>query len=211
MGLINRLKDRFKTSPALKRWTLWALMPSGQAKPRLWVKWFLNPCIHHYGRGSTIVRPCRQDILPFNKYRLGAYSTIESYSTVNNGVGDVLIGDNTRIGIGCVLIGPVTIGNDVILAQNIVISGLNHQYQDLTLPIWRQPVDTKLIVIEDEAWIGANAVITAGVQIGKHSIVAAGSVVTRDVASYTIVAGNPAKPIKKYSSLTGTWDRIKQG
>jgi len=206
--MANSLKERLKENQRIKNFILWLLMPSGQARPRLWVKWFLNPFIHHFGNKSLIMAPSRMDLMPFNRFSLGDRSTVESFATINNGVGDVVIGNDTRIGIGCVLIGPVKIGHDVILAQNIVISGLNHQYEALDMPIWKQPVTTKPILIEDEVWIGANAVITAGVTIGKHSIVAAGSVVTKDVASYTIVAGNPAKCIKKYSSLTGQWDRI---
>ena len=55
---------------------------------------------------------------------------------------------------------------------------------------------TALITIEDDVWIGANAVITSGVNIGHHSIIAAGAVVTKDVAPYTMVGGGPAKTIK---------------
>lgn len=207
--MLQKLKAYLTGNQRLKSFVLWLLMPKGQARPRWWVSWFINPIIHHFGRGSVVMRPCRLDVLPFNKFSLGDRSTIESFATVNNGVGDVIIGHDTRIGIGCVVIGPVTIGDDVILAQNIVMSGLNHGYEDLSRPIWKQDVSTKPILIESEVWIGANSVITAGVRVGKHSIIAAGSVVTKDVASYTIVAGNPAKPIKSYNSLTGTWERIK--
>jgi len=134
---------------------------------------------------------------------------IEDFSTINNGVGPVVIGDHTLIGIGCVVIGPVTFGHNIILAQNIVISGLNHNYEDPDLPIVQQNVYTKLIRIEDDCWIGANAVITAGVTIGKHSVVAAGSVVTKDVPPFSIAAGNPAKIIKQYNAETKSWERTK--
>ncbi len=106
------------------------------------------------------------------------------------------------------MIGPLQIGNDVMIAQHVVISALNHGYADVTLPISLQPVTTKPVVIEDEAWIGANAVITAGVRVGKHAVVAAGSVVTKDVLPYSIVAGNPARLIKKYNALTGAWESV---
>lgn len=205
---MSSIKDQIKANPGLKKLVHWLLIPSGQARPRRWVKWFLNPFIHHFGPGSSVQNPCRLDVLPFNTFSLGKGSTIESFATVNNGVGPVQIGDNTRIGIGCVVIGPVFIGNDVILAQNIVLSGLNHEYQNIHAPIWKQPVTTAPITVEDEVWIGANAVITAGVRLGKHCVVAAGSVVTKDVASYTIVAGNPAKIIKRYNELTGSWERV---
>lgn len=201
------LTDRIKANPRLKKLALWSLMPRNQARPRLWVKWFLNPLKHHKGKRSLIRRRTRMDVLPFNYFHLGNDSTIEDFATVNNGVGEVYIGDRTRIGLGCVLIGPVKIGNDIMFAQNIVVSGLNHGYQDINIPPSLQEVETKPIVIEDDVWIGANAVITAGVTIGKHAIIAAGSVVVKSVAPYTIVGGNPAKVLKQYNPETKQWER----
>ncbi|MCG8700602.1 MAG: acyltransferase, partial [Bacteroidales bacterium] len=147
---------------------------------------------------------------PYNNFYLGSGSTIEDFCTVNNGVGHLTIGEKTRIGIGSVLIGPVQVGNNIRLAQNVVISGLNHNYQDVSSPICEQGVETKPVFIGDNSWIGANAVILPGVFVGKHTVVAAGSVVTKNVPSYCVVAGNPARVIKKFNSLTGTWDKIEK-
>lgn len=196
-----------KSNPALKALALWLLMPKNQARPRLWVQLFLNPFKHKRGKRALVRRRTRMDVLPFKNFALGDDSTIEDFATVNNGVGDVIIGNRTRIGISCVLIGPVTIGNDVMLAQNIVVSGLNHPYEDVTVPISVQKVTTKPIVIEDESWIGANAVITAGVTVGKHAVVAAGSVVTKDVPPYSIAAGNPARVLKRYNFESKLWEK----
>lgn len=201
------LIETIKSNPGLKKLVLKAMMPKNQARPRLWVKLFLNPFKHQKGKNSRICRNSRIDVMPFNNFVLGADSTIEDFCTINNGVGDVLIGDRCRVGMSNVIIGPVTIGNDVILAQNIVLSGLNHGYEDITLPPHNQPVTKKKITLEDEVWIGANAVVVAGVTIGKHSVVAAGSIVTKDVPPYTVVAGNPARIIKKYNSLSEKWER----
>lgn len=200
--------ETIKSNPALKEFVLWLLMPKNQARPRLWVQWFLNPLKHKKGKRSLVRRRTRMDVLPFKNFSLGDDSTIEDFATVNNGVGDVRIGNRSRIGISCVIIGPVTIGNDVMLAQNIVVSGLNHPYEDVTVPISMQKVTTKPIIIEDESWIGANAVITAGVTIGKHSVVAAGSVVTKDVPPYSIAVGNPARVIKQYNFETTVWEKV---
>ena len=197
-----------KSNPNLKAFVLALLMPKNQARPRLWVRWFLNPFFHKKGRNATICSRTRMDVMPFNEFALGDDSTIEDFATVNNGVGKVVIGDRTRIGLSCVVIGPVTIGNDVMLAQNIVLSGLNHPYEDVSQPISTQKVTTKEIRVKDEVWIGANAVITAGVTIGKHSVVAAGSVVTKDVPDYSIVVGNPARIIKQYNFETKTWEKV---
>jgi len=203
------LKEKIKSNEKLKKLALWMLMPAHQARPRLWVKWFVNPLKHKKGRGSLIRRRTRMDLMPFNRFVLGKNSTIEDFSTINNGVGDVIIGDRTRIGISNVLIGPVTIGNDVMFAQNVVLSGLNHGYENIDLPPSLQKVETKPIIIEDEVWIGANAVVTAGVTIGKHSIVAAGCVVVKDVPPYSIVGGNPGKILKQYNQETRKWERVK--
>lgn len=200
--------ESIKANPRLKALALWLLMPKNQARPRLWVKLLLNPFKHQKGKNSLIRYRTRMDVMPFNDFTIGDDSTIEDFATVNNGVGHVRIGNRTRIGISCVLIGPVTIGNDVMLAQNIVLSGLNHPYEDVTVPISKQKVTTKEIKVEDEVWIGSNAVITAGVTIGKHSVVAAGSVVTKDVPPYSVAVGNPARIIKRYNFETKNWEKV---
>jgi len=147
------------------------------------------------------------DIFPFRHFVMGKRATIEDFCTVNNGVGDVVIGCDSRVGIGSVVIGPATIGDNVIIAQHVVMSGLNHSYQDVQIPIRLQKVTTKLIVIEDDCWIGANSVITAGVTVGRHSVIAAGAVVTKNVPAYSVVAGNPARILKLYNAESGYWEK----
>lgn len=203
MSLVSTIKSK----PALKKFVHYLLIPRGQARPRLWVTWFVNPFIHKKGKGSVIRSQSRIDVLPFNRFELGAGSTIEDFCTINNGVGDVIIGSGSRVGIGNVIIGPVEIGNNVICAQNIVMSGLNHGYEDIHTPILKQAISTAPIRIGDDSWIGANAVITAGVKIGKHCVVAGGAVVTKDVPDFTIVGGNPAKILKQYNAESGNWER----
>jgi acetyltransferase-like isoleucine patch superfamily enzyme len=204
MPLINIVKENRK----IKRFVHWLLIPPYQARPRKWVNLFVNPFFHKKGKHSVIRRSVRMDVVPFKHFSLGEYSTIEDFCTINNGVGDVIIGKETRIGMSNVLIGPVTIGNYVILAQNIVISGLNHSYDDITLPISKQDVSTASISIDDECWIGANAVITAGVSLGKHSVIAAGSVVTKSIPPYSVAVGNPARVIKQYDFEKKQWMRV---
>lgn len=200
--------QKIKNNPKLKKIVHRLIIAKGEARPRLWVRLFVNRWFHTYGKGSKVRRYTRMDVHPFNNFSLGDHSTIENFCTVNNGVGDVLVGNNTLIGMGNVLIGPVQVGNDVILAQNIVMSGLNHEYKNIHLPIHAQPVSVAQITIEDECWIGANAVITAGVTIGKHSVIAAGAVVTKDVPPYAVAVGNPAKVIKQYDSAMEEWVRV---
>ena len=197
-----------KNNPGLKKFVHRLLLPNGGARPRLWVRLILNRFYHQRGKGSKIRFNTRIDVLPFNKFILGRKAIIEDFATINNGVGDVIIGDNTLIGMGNVLIGPVTIGNNVIFAQNIVASGLNHGYQEPTVPIMNQPVSTAQIVVEDDCWIAANVVLTAGITIGKHTVVGAGSVVTKSIPPYSVVAGNPARVLKSFNAVTGRWERV---
>lgn len=204
MNLIQKIK----ASPKLKAFTLFLLMPKNQPRPRWWVSNFVNPFYHKRAKHSVIRSKTRLDVLPFNPFMLGENAVIEEYAVINNGMGGVFIGNNTLIGLFDVVIGPVSIGNNVIMAQNVVLSGLNHEYRNIKVPIKDQPCTTAEIVIEDECWIGANAVITAGVRVGKHSVVAAGSVVTKDVPPFSIVGGNPARIIKKYDRETKSWEKV---
>lgn len=198
-----------KNNALLKKAVHRLLIPKNEARPRLWVSLFVNPFYHKKGKGVIIRDDVRLDVLPFNKFTVGSYTKIEDYCTINNGVGDVHIGQHCTIGLSNVLIGPVTIGDHVILAQHIVASGLNHEYTDISLPISKQPVTTAPIIIEDECWIGANSVLTAGITIGKHSVVAGGSVVTKNVPPYSVVGGNPARILKQYDASINEWVRVK--
>lgn len=198
--------SKIKSNPKLKKFVYQLIV--GNARPRWWLRTFVSPFIHHKGKAATIRRSARLDVFPFQKFSIGDSSTIEDFTTINNGVGDVIIGNDCRIGIGTVLIGPVTIGNQVILAQNIAISGLNHTYTDINLPIRQQKVTTAIINIEDEVWIGANAVITAGITIGKHSVIAGGAVVTKSIPPYSVAVGNPAKIVKQYDFDKKEWVKV---
>lgn len=204
------IKQAIKNNDKLKKFTHWLMVPKNQARPRLWVKWFVNPIVHKKGKGASIRRRTRIDVLPWNVFTVGSNSTIEDFTTINNGVGAVEIGRNTRIGIGNTLIGPVEVRNDVRLAQNVVLSGLNHNYEDISLPIHAQGVSTSKIIIKEATWIGSNSVIVAGVTVGKHCIVAGGSVVTKDVPDYAVVGGNPAKILKQYNVDNGQWERVSK-
>lgn len=204
------LKEKINSNPKLKKIVHFLLIPRHQARPRLWVKWFVNPFFHKKGKGVTIRPRTRMDVLPFNDFTMGDYSTIEDFSTVNNGVGAVRIGKRVRIGLGNLVLGPVTIGDNVIIGQHVIMSGLNHLYEDVTIPVKDQSFVVKEIRIEEDCLIGANSVITAGVTIGKHAVIAAGSIVTKDIPAFTLVVGNPARVIKKYDFEKKEWVKVPQ-
>ena len=191
----EQLRETMKGSPKMKRLLDYVIMNQRDARPRWYVR-LLAPLYQHRGRGSKIYGSVRMDTPPYRKFSLGRRSVIESFACINNAVGDVIIGDHTRIGLHCTVIGPVTIGSHVNLAQGITVTALNHNFEDAGLRIDEQGVSTKAVTIGDDVWIGTNAVILPGVTIGRHVVVAAGAVVTKDVPDHSLVAGVPAKVVK---------------
>jgi acetyltransferase-like isoleucine patch superfamily enzyme len=192
----ENLRRKLKDSPQLKRTLDWLIMNQRDARPRWYVR-LLAPLYQQRGRGSKIYRSVRMDTPPYRRFALGRNSVVESFSCINNAVGDVVIGDYTRVGLHNTIIGPVTIGHHVNLAQGITVTALNHNFADITRRIDQQGVATSPVVIGNDVWIGANAVILPGVTIGSHVVVAAGAVVTKDVPANTLVGGVPAKVIKQ--------------
>jgi len=189
------VRARLKNNPKFKKFIDWVIMNQVETRPR-WFMRLLAPLYQHRGKHSVIHRSARMDTPPYRLFSLGNYSVIESFACINNAVGDVIIGDHTRIGLHNTIIGPVDIGNHVNLAQGITVTALNHNFSDTNKRIDEQGVSTNPVTIEDDVWVGANAVILPGVTIGEHCVVAAGAVVTKDVPPHSLVAGVPAKVIK---------------
>ena len=192
----NKIRHRINDTPRLKRMLDYLIMNQRDARPRWYVR-LLAPLYQHRGKGSKIYHSVRMDTPPYRRFSLGQKSVVESYSCINNAVGDVVIGDHTRIGLHNTIIGPVTIGSHVNLAQGITVTGLNHNFESTDKRIDEQGVSTLQVTIGDDIWIGANAAIMPGVTIGTHSVVAAGAVVTKDVPPHSLGAGVPAKIIKQ--------------
>lgn len=114
--------------------------------------------------------------------------------------GSIKIGDRTSIGRRCTIssLDTITIGKDCMLSFNVSILDHDHEVQDPNV----KPSEGKLTLgspvhIGDECFIGANACILKGVVLGKHCVVGANSVVTKSFPKYSVIAGNPAKLIKK--------------
>jgi acetyltransferase-like isoleucine patch superfamily enzyme len=124
-------------------------------------------------------------------------SVLHSFVTIQ-GSGYFELGKNSYIGaysiIGCNE--KVIIGNNVMISQFVSIRDTDHRFDRTDIPMMYQGIKTQPVIIEDDVWIGYGSIINKGVRIGKGSIVAAGAVVTKDVPSYAIVAGVPAKVIK---------------
>ena len=203
-GVIGKIKS----SPKIKAFVVWTITPNRNPKPRLWVRWFINPFFHKKGKGAVIRRRSRIDVFPWNRFEIGKLTTIEDFCTVNNGSGDIVLGERVRVGIGSVLIGPVTMGNGSGLGQHVFVAGFNHGYMDGGKNSSVQPLDIKPTIIEEEAHVGANSVVVAGVTVGKRSQIGAGSVVTKDIPPFSVAVGNPARVIKRYNEILGLWEKV---
>ncbi|GAA4841201.1 acyltransferase [Algivirga pacifica] len=207
-SILHNIKSYLDSHDKLKAQIHWLLVNDTQ--PRWWTKVLVNRFIHHKGNGARIRSSVRMDTFPFNPFSIGQQSIIEDFAVINNGVGGVCIGSHVRVGISNVIIGPVKIGDNVILAQNVVMSGLNHQYNDISQPIKNQKVSTDPITIGQNTWIGANVSITAGVTIGEHAVIGAGSVVTKSIPPYHVAVGNPARVVKRFDFDTNEWVKVER-
>lgn len=107
----------------------------------------------------------------------------------------ISVGDRVAINVGTYLEGRggIKMGNNILIGPNVVFATAGHGNSRTDIPMFQQPVTLGEIVIEDDVWIGANVVINMGVTIHKGCIIAAGSVVTKDVPPYSVYGGVPAK------------------
>ncbi len=205
---LHELTTKLRASPRAKRFVHGLLFPSEDYRPRWWVRVFVNPWVHK--RAGTVRWRARLDTVPFHALELASGSIIEDNCLINNVMGDVRVGESSLIGFGSVIIGPVNVGRDVLLAQYVVVSALNHEYDSIDLPIRLQGVNVKLIEIGAGSWIGAKAILLPGVRIGRNSVVAAGATVTKDVPDYCLVVGNPARIVRRYDPSTGSFERWRE-
>lgn len=99
----------------------------------------------------------------------------------------------------------IFIGKNTAIASNVTISDINHPYEDILLPPEKQQLKINEVYIGEDCKIYNNAVILAGTYLGKHNIVAANSVVSGSYPDYCVIAGNPARIIRKYDLEKGKW------
>ena len=126
----------------------------------------------------------------------------------------VSFGNGTEIGEHSTISSnnSIVFGNDVLTGPHIFIADHNHAYENPLLSVSKQGVKcnpTDKVVIGDGSWLGTNVVIVGNVHIGKHCVIGANSVVTKDIPDYSVAAGIPAKVIKKYDFEKEIWVRVK--
>lgn len=136
---------------------------------------------------------------------VGKYSLITAWINYreqgdSNFDSSILIGNNCHIGEYAHIsaIRKIEIGDDVLLGRNVLI--IDHDHGDgqclSTNPKQRPLCSKGCVIIEDKVWIGDKVTVLSGVRIGTGAVIGANAVVTKDVAPYTIVGGNPAKKLK---------------
>ena len=122
------------------------------------------------------------------------------------------IGEGTIIDSHCHISGAqnkIVIGKEVGISERVFISTTDHRYDDITKPIKSQGfISRGDVVIDDECWIGIGSSILSGVNIGKHSVIGANSVVTQDISPYSVAVGNPARVIRRYDQSEKRWVRV---
>ena len=125
----------------------------------------------------------------------------------------IIIGSGCWIGIrnSFAAIDRIEIGENVLFAGYVHITDHSHGYEDTSSPIKSQPLISKgPVIIEDNCWLGFGCEILSGVHVGRNSVVAARAVVTKNVPAYSVVAGNPAKIIKRFDPRLKKWVKEKK-
>lgn len=170
----NRKARKYTGSEMLRR-VLWSLaIPLFRFSPRICFGW-------------------RRFLLRLFGARIGHNTNIYS-SAVIYMPWHLNIGDHSSIGEWSLIynLGPINIGNRTTISQRVHLCAGTHDFTDPAMPLIKPP-----IVVKDQAWVCADAFVGPGVTVGEGAIVGARAVVTRNVESWTIVAGNPAKFIKR--------------
>lgn len=180
-------------------------------------------------RRFILIHKYRKDFLHF-----GNHSFVDSPLALS-GKQNISIGDNVRIAYkswlaavpltgyedckleihdGCVIghfnhifaTKRIVLEKNVLTADKVYISDNLHGFQDVNIPIMNQPiVQNGEVVVGEGSWIGENVCIL-GVNIGKHCVVGANSVVTHDIPDYCVAVGVPAKVIKRFNFITQQWE-----
>lgn len=131
--------------------------------------------------------------------------------------GDYLvIGSGSDIGTRSRIAGNVIIEDDVLFGPNVFVCRYDHEYRNVNTPIILQKEyqpnrnGHKDLKIGSGTWIGINSVIIGDVHIGKHCVIAANSVITKDIPDFCVVAGAPAKIIKVYDKIENRWIKYEE-
>lgn len=163
-----------------------------------------NPRSITLGKNSTITKGCSLDASGGGWIKIGDRVTLNRLVYLNAYKGHILIEDGVEINNLTVIngTGGVTIQRDVLIGPNVQIISYAHRFNNSSLPIKEQGIDKKPVIIEQGCWIGAGAIILAGVTIGEHSVIGAGAVVNKNIPPFSVAVGVPAKIIKNRKEIS---------
>ena len=131
--------------------------------------------------------------------KFGAFNYFYRYGNIEVYDGGIIeFGNNISInkGFSIVCRSSIRFGNNIMIGPNAMIYDHNHNYFNNSMPFSKQGFNSKPIIFGDNIWLGANVFIAPGITIGSNVVIAAGSIVTKNIASNSIVGGNPAKLIR---------------
>lgn len=159
------------------------------------------------------------------------------FKVVNSQIGSIILGNNVELSSGTILMlvnqgAKLSLGNHIHIAHNVqiccafniyiksnviigpyvYIADHNHKYEDPNIPVLDQEInrnDRLEVVIDEGTWIGTKVTIAGNVKIGKHCVIGANSVVTKDIPDYCVAAGVPAKILKSYNFETKQWEKVQ--
>lgn len=160
------------------------------------------------GKGLHLQSP--KNIHIGNNVRIGRFGRLASFP-VEGRNGQITIEDNCYIGdFFSVLAGAdIIIKKETLIASHVAVVSENHGVNpECGIKYGNQPLSGKPVVIGKNCWIGEKVMIMPGVEIGDWSVIGAGSIVTKNVPAYSMVAGNPARVIKEYSKEQKKWIKL---
>lgn len=190
------------------------------------VRWKLRQifCWLRYGRtsrfpfGCVVIDPIRFSsgyVVMGRGVMIGHAARLEAITNYNSSqyTPAIHIGDGVTIqqNLHLTCANRIVIGSNTAIAANVTITDIDHPYADVTIPIEHQDLAVKEVVIGEDCKIYNNAVILPGVHIGKHCVVGANSVVVRDIPDFSVVAGAPARIVKRYDPTDKMWIAVKTG
>jgi maltose O-acetyltransferase len=155
----------------------------------------------HLPRNETIfigiiIKAIRREVCSKIFYYSGANINVNSGAYFGNGL-KISIGSDSSIGQNCQIANDVTIGSDVMMAPEVIIFSVGHQTSNTSTSIRLQGnVPARPVIIGDDVWIGQRSIILPGVTVGSGSIIGSGAVVTKNIAPFSVVGGNPARVLK---------------
>ena len=170
-----------------------------------------------FGAGSVIAFPPTA-IVNEHAIHVGAGTLIGAQVTLSAGMAPgqqllvtpvVRIGDRCLVGRGSGIVGhlSIVVGDDVWTGHHVYITDQNHGYEDVTRAISAQAQPERPVRVGAGSWLGHGVIVLPGADIGRHVVVAAGSVVTGALPDYCVAAGAPARPIRRHHPGQG-WVRV---